>query len=396
MKINKTKLYSYPNKNMKDNSSPNNKSNTIQEQISNPLINNINFDSLFIFDHNDNIRYFNSLQNKNRIKLSSEQLLFLKKIYHDTFHTKESLQKDQFYISIDESIFNLVKHYAQESKPQTELSSYLNNRILESENRAHLSCRKLANDFYQKTGKKVGKSTVNNILRKELGFRYLKTTLKNNNIKRESGILDCFCFIKIFEKCMELGYNPIFLDESKIELVNNHYKCWRKYHEEIYFGSSNREKCNLILAVGIDRIFYYSLNKDNTNSIIFLDFLKELVKIIKKDKDKRFLLIMDNLSCHKKEGVIKYLIDSKVNVAFNARYMSIFNAVELAFRAIKRQIYSNIYNSIDEIKQDIIKYLEGDEIKKTLIGNYCETIAQYISYIERNNSINLNNFSTKI
>ena len=124
MKINKTKLYSYPNKNMKDNSSPNNKSNTIQDQISNPLINHINFDSLFIFDHNDNIRYFNSLQNKNRIKLSSEQLLFLKKIYHDTFHTKESLQKDQFYISIDESIFNLVKNYAQESKPQTELSSY--------------------------------------------------------------------------------------------------------------------------------------------------------------------------------------------------------------------------------------------------------------------------------
>ena len=53
MKINKTKLYSYPNKNMKDNSSPNNKSNTIQDQISNPLINHINFDSLFIFDHNE-------------------------------------------------------------------------------------------------------------------------------------------------------------------------------------------------------------------------------------------------------------------------------------------------------------------------------------------------------
>ena len=192
---------------------------------------------------------------------------------------------------------------------------------------------------------------------------------------------------------MELGFYPIFLDESKIELVNNHYKCWRFYREEIYFDNPGKQKNNLILAVGINKIFHYSLRVENTNATIFLDFLKELVEIIKEDKEKKYVIIMDNLVCHKKKEVINFLVESKTNVIFNARYMSIFNCVELAFRAIKKQIYANIYNSIDEIKNDIIEYLNNDIIKKTLIGNFCETISQYISYSEKNSDVNLNNFS---
>ena len=96
------------------------------------------------------------------------------------------------------------------------MAKFLLKRINESGNRASLSCRKLAKDYQTITGNKVGKSTVNNILRKELGLKYLKTTFKNNYLNREPGILDCLCFIKIIQKCMKLGFRPIFLDESKI------------------------------------------------------------------------------------------------------------------------------------------------------------------------------------
>ena len=386
----------YPKENTINNPSTISKKNTIKECIQNPYINHINFNSLFIFDHFDYIRYFNFLQNKNRMKLSEQQLLFLKEIYRENIQLKESFHDKDLYLTIDETIFEQIKNYNTQTKPISELSLYLKNKILESKNRSNLSCRKLANDYYQNTGKKVGKTTVNNILKKELGFRYLKTTLKNNNLKKESGILDCFGFVKAFTKCLELRYNPIFLDESKIELINNHYKCWRYSSEEIYFGNSSREKNNLILAVGIDKIFHYSLKIENTDAKNFLEFLKELIKILSNEKNKKFIIVMDNLTCHKKKEVITFLVNSKINVIFNARYMSSFNAVELAFRAIKKQIYSNIYNSMDEIKSDIINYLGSKKIKETLISNYCETIGQYISYSEKNQDINLNNFSCNI
>ena len=57
------------------------------------MINHLNFNSLFIADHSDNIRYFDHLQNKNRIKLSEEQLLFLKKLHDDYSKEKESIAK---------------------------------------------------------------------------------------------------------------------------------------------------------------------------------------------------------------------------------------------------------------------------------------------------------------
>ena len=101
---------------------------------------------------------------------------------------KNQLQNNVIYVTIDEKMYNKIKNYNTEIKPLSEINIYLRKRILESKNRAHLSCRKLANEFTQMTGKKVGKTIVNNILKKELGFRFLKTTLKNNNIKMESGI----------------------------------------------------------------------------------------------------------------------------------------------------------------------------------------------------------------
>lgn len=46
--------------------------------------------------------------------------------------------------------------------------------------------------------------------------------------------------------------------------------------------------------------------------------------------------------------------------------MSVFNAIELTFRAIKRITYSNLYNSMEEVYNDAINFLKGEQIKKTL------------------------------
>lgn len=364
----------------------------IKKIITNPLINRINLNSHFIFDQFDYIKYFKSLKNKNLIKLSDIEITFLKSVTKDILQKINSYNNNNNIFYINENIYNNLINYNNIYVEPDERALFFKKVILENKNRANLSCRKLANLYFLTTGNKIGKSTVNNILRKQLDFHFLKTSPKSNFLKKESGILSCLCFLKAFVRCIKLGYQPIFIDESKIELINNHFKCWRMKLETIYFGDSSKIKNNLILAVGIDNIFEYKITTENTNSEIFLEFLKSVNDKIKKKVNTKYILIMDNFVCHKNPLVIDFLVESKLNVIFNAPYCSSFNTVELCFRAIKKKTYSNLYNSIDDINNEIKNYLNSKEIGKTLLSNYNETLNEYIRYSEQKKVLNLNNF----
>lgn len=154
-----------------------------------------------------------------------------------------------------------------------------------------------AREYFNVTGIKIGKSTINNKLRKELEFHYLRTTLKKNSTIQESGKLSNFSFIKAFTRSLKLGFIPIFLDKSKIELQNNQKKIWRLAHENLCYGNSSKDKINLLLAVGKDRVYASKIIKENTNTSIFIEFLEILFKE---------LLIMDNLSILKTDEVINF------------------------------------------------------------------------------------------
>ena len=382
----------YPPKKSESPNKKYNKKNIIGEYIKNPYINKINIDSKFIFDHFDNVKYFQSLKNKNHIKLNQEELSFLKMFYNQNHLKASQFEKQEDFLDIDKNIYEQIINYNKDNKILSPLGHFLKQRILKSDNRTQISCRKLAKEYADKTGNKVGKSTVNNVIRKELGLRYLKTNYKSNYLNKQPGILDSLCFIKIVQKSIKLGFSLIFLDESKIEIENNHYRCWRYPSETIYFGDKIKYKNNLILAVGEDKVIHYIITKENTNSEIFLDFMKGLCDKLNLDKNKKYLIIMDNHPSHKKGNVIQYFVKEKLNIIFNAPYNSPFNAVELAFRSIKRKTYSKIYSSIDEVKSDIIEYLESEDIKKTLFANFNETIRKYIIYTEDSSDININNF----
>ena len=182
------------------------------------------------------------------------------------------------------------------------------------------------------------------------------------------------------------------MDETKIELQNNHCKLWRFRNEQIYYGNTSRGKTNMILAVGINKIYFYKIIDENVNSNVFIEFLKGLLNSLNQVKEGKYILILDNLKVHKTDEVFKFLKENNICVAFNAPYMSIFNSIELSFRSIKKNIYSNIYESIDDVKKDVIEYLKSSDITKTLLYNYKETISQLILYSEKNKCLNLNNF----
>ena len=65
------------------------------------------------------------------------------------------------------------------------LSSFIKDKFHNNENRSIYSCRKLANMFFEEIGKKTNRTTVNNIIRKKLGYHFLKTTYKKMQLVLE-------------------------------------------------------------------------------------------------------------------------------------------------------------------------------------------------------------------
>ena len=364
--------------------------NNYVHSINNPLINHFTLSSFFIFGQSDSLKYFHSLNNKNHLKLNQDELNFLKSMNND-IQLQKYLNDNAEFISIDKNMYDKIYDYFEIEKSPSELVLYLQRKIKNTKDRTKLSCRKLAKQYFDETGKKAGKSTIHKTLKNHMGLYYLKTTLKNKFLTEDLGILYSLSFIKIFVRAIKLGFTPIFIDETKIELKNNHFKVWRFRKEQIYFGKSSKEKTNMILAVGQNKIYSYKIIDQNVNSNIFIDFLKELIETINTIKETKYVLILDNLKAHKTEDVFKFLKINNICAVFNAPYMSIFNSIELSFRSIKKIVYSNLYDSLEDVKADVIKYLKSDDIIRTLSYNYKETVSQYISYSEKNACLNLNN-----
>ena len=219
----------------------------------------------------------------------------------------------------------------------------------------------------------------------------MKTTIKTSQILEKENILITFAFIKIITWSIKLGYKIIFVDESGIMNGNNNYRCYRKRDEQIYFRFLKKER-NLLLAVDEERTIYWEITKENTTETIFLNFISKLKEKLTSILYPKFILLMDNHSSHKTPLLLKYYEENRINILFNVPYVSTFNGIELAFRYIKRILYMTLFSSIDEACSKVESLLKEEKISETLILNYAETIEQYIKFIEKNNSINLNNY----
>lgn len=358
--------------------------------IQNPSISHFNIDSHIIYSEYDFINYFNSLSNKNFVKLNSVEIDYLKEITNENKILYIINEKNDF-IEIDENINNKLKNFKTINNKEDEITNFIKYKIINSENRASISCRKLSAIYLQEKGRFISKSTVHNIIKNKLGFHYLKTCKKSNFLNTDEGIFCCLAFIKVIYKSLIAGFELIFLDESTVKVNNSNFKCWRYCTEEIYFGKSNKSKINLLLAVTKNEIFHYELTCENTNSEKFLNFMKSLNDKLKNKKDKKYLIIMDNCTVHKTEDLIKYYKEEKINILFNVQYCSFFNCVELCFRALKKKLYNKLMETKEEVINEIKIFFDKEETKTTLIKNYNETLKQYISYSKEKKNININN-----
>ena len=357
-----------------------------------PDVSHINSESFFIYDQTHALIHFKNLTNKNLLKIPEKDLNILRKDIDEINKIKYIDQKNSFVEIPYNYARQLEKLNNIDLSNNNEISQFLLETIKNTNNRENISCRKLSKLYETKTGKKISKSTIHMILRKRLDYRYLKTNYKTKKIQSNNNKIHSFFFIKALIKCIKLNFEFIFLDESKIELINNHLKCWRKKDELILFGDIPKQKTNLILAIGKSNIFNYKITSENTNTNNFLEFIKEIKIKIDSNNEKKYVIICDNCSSHKSEEIINFFNENKLRVIFTPPYMSIFTPIELAFRAIKNITYKKMYSKIDEVIKDITNFLTAEEIKKTLLYNYKETLGHYISFMEKYRNENLNSY----
>jgi len=355
----------------------------------NPKITFIRNGSNFIYDIETFQEYFSQAGNKNNLKLKLSELNFLKDKIDEIKVLNDISDSNKLSISLE--LFNKINSFICPKKHEDDTILYIKNLIEHQHENGFLSCRRIAKKFEEDTGRKISKTKVHNILRNKLNYKFLKTTIKNSKINENKNICISLCFLKILIKCLLLKYKIIFVDETNIQAYNNNYKVWRKTDQNIYYNLGSNKRKNLIAAIDENRVLTYSINNNNTDEKIFLEFMIKLKEKIDSMKIKDFVIILDNLSCHKTPLLKEFYIKNKLNILFNSPYQSMFNCIELFFRIIKRKLYQNIYPSTDSAMLEVEKIITDEKLSDGLIKNFRETLQVYYDYSLKYKDINLNN-----
>lgn len=361
----------------------------IQRNFKNPMITKFTQSSHFIYDIYEYRNYFQNIKDHNRIKLSKKELDSLEILISKIEYEEELLQGNKF-IEINKDLANELFNFYHKPLARNPLELFILNEFIIQENRTNFTCRKLAKRYETLTNKKISKSTIHNILKKVLGLRWRKKLIKTNKIKRKKNIAMMLSFIKIIIRCIILNFTLIYVDESCLQTYNNHLKIWTEKNEDFVAKIAPKRKFNLLMAVNQHGIIHFKINKENTDKHLFLEFMKELVKVINEKKIKPYLIILDNLSCHKTKELFDYYTENKINILFNAPYISKFNAIEYSFRDLKRIIYTKIYNNEDEMIIDVENILKSSDFQKKMNSNFKETYINYLNFYKKEKNFNLN------
>lgn len=210
-----------------------------QKVLNNPGITHFNSDSFFIYDIDEGQKYLNNTNNPNSLKLSKNELETFLNIINSI--EREKLTEDKL-ISVHKNIIDKLNEFFKINIKYDALTSFIIKKFEMPGNTFNITCRKLSNEYFDETGIKVSKSTINNIIKNNLGFRYIKTAFKNFKILSNENIITSLCFIKIIERCLKLNFKIIYIDESSILTFNNKGMAWRKQNQEVYVNFPKKTK----------------------------------------------------------------------------------------------------------------------------------------------------------
>ena len=223
----------------------------------NPSISKFNLNSRFIYDLDEPEEYLKSVTDKNLIKPKKKYIDNMKERIN-LINLEKDAEKKSIFIKLPVNVYEGLKKFSQIKRNNSPLVDYLQNKFQNEKSRHNLTCRKLAEEYYNTTGRKTNRQTICNLIRNQLGYYYRKTTVKNGKINDNENILISCSFIKIISKCIFLGFKIIYVDESTISNKNNNYFCWLKQDEEILFNFNDCKRESIIMAVDENDVIFLS------------------------------------------------------------------------------------------------------------------------------------------
>ena len=322
------------------------------------------------------------------MKPNSDEFTFLKE-YEQQYSNNEEKIANHKYIEIPKNIALFLSKRTKIIPKLDERAINVQN-LIKNHKHERLSCRSLAELYKNTYNKNISKTTINIILKHQLGLKYLKMSVKNNILLSSESIRQTYFILKIIIRHLKLKGKIIFIDESTFYTKNINFKTWRKSLEFIFNSFKDNKKRNLILAVSNERIIHWEITSDNCSSEKFLNFIDDMLENLDNYDNSNYLLFMDNASIHLSLDLMKFYSKNKLKILFNVPYASFFNMAELCFRSIKKIIYGFIFSSIEEVESKVIEMLKSDKLNTQIPLLYKETLREYIKFIDDNINIDLN------
>lgn len=263
--------------------------------------------------------------------------------------------------------------------------------INKNKKRENISLKSICSKYKKITNNSISKSAIFYILKNKLNYKYLRTTTKCYKLNNISSKIRAFIFIKIIIKAFINKMNIIFIDETNIQIENNHLKVWRLKNECPYFHSGKRGRKNVIMAISSNAVLHYEINNGTNNSNTFYDFMEALIKKTDEKKLKNSIIVMDNCTIHLTKKLREFYNSKKLKVLTIVPYLSQFNGIEFYFNFIKQKLYKKVFNSFNKIipfVKDIINDINTEEVLSKI---FVKTIRIYKEFVCENKSLDLNN-----
>jgi len=276
-------------------------------------------------------------------------------------------------------IKDLIEVKQTNSKKANEIKEIVDNYV----GQKRLTLKMISLEYYKKYSKTISRMTISRILRNNLNMRFRKTILKNPKLSEANYILMNFIFLKTICRCLNLGLNIIYLDETGFSLNNTNLRMWRKKDEEILEGPkiNSKLKINLIMAIDKNQIIYgqYYFNETIATEE-FIDFLEELLKRLSEEEKQNSVFVLDNAKYHTSDKIKKFVKEKQLKFLFNIPYNSKFNCIEYAFHLMKIEINNSMIRTISDLKNKIIYLIDDEKINSNMRKIYGYTLEKYLHF----------------
>jgi transposase len=166
-------------------------------------------------------------------------------------------------------------------------------------------------------------------------------------------------YIRRFSFLLNLGREPIFLDESSFTIGLYPTHGYSKKHEPLYVTNQINSSTNytLLCAITRDKVLGYKFFLGSITSDDFFNFLFQLLDRYSSQMVNSFI-VLDNHSIHSKYPYIQ-IFEGYMPVLFLPVYSPEFNSIELLFLKVKRQLRQYYLESCFQMFHEIEKIMNS-------------------------------------